>query len=65
MWLWHAVQESEHKGVAYDIWLDWSGIERWSVKSLVMLVTGARVLGVRARGMVELLRQDGLTGLRV
>src|SRR5690606_18222680 len=38
MWLWHASEEVEHKGVAYDTWLhatrDWSRGKRWIVKSL-------------------------------
>ncbi len=69
LWLWHAAEEIEHKGVAYDTWLhatqDWSRFTRWRIKSLVMLVTTWRFFGGRTRGMLELLRQDGLTGPKV
>ncbi len=69
LWLWHAAEEIEHKGVAYDTWLhatrDWGRFRRWRVKSLVMLITTWRFFTGRARGMAELLRQDGLTGPRV
>jgi predicted metal-dependent hydrolase len=40
MWRWHAVEEIEHKAVAYDTYRhatrDWSRWKRWRVKSLVM-----------------------------
>jgi hypothetical protein len=66
LWLWHAAEEIEHKGVAYDTWLhatkDWSRWKRWKIKSLVMLATTARFVKGRSRGMTELLRQDGITG---
>jgi predicted metal-dependent hydrolase len=66
MWRWHAVDEIEHKGVAYDTWLhatrDWSRFKRWSVKSKVMLLLTKNYFPDRARGILELLRQDGLTG---
>ena len=69
LWLWHAAEEIEHKGVAYDTWLHattgWSRFARWRIKSLVMLVTTWRFSGGRTRGMLELLRQDGLTGPKV
>ena len=69
LWLWHAAEEIEHKGVAYDTWLHattgWSRFARWRIKSLVMLVTTWRFFGGRTRGMLELLRQDGLTGPKV
>jgi hypothetical protein len=69
LWRWHAAEEIEHKGVAYDTWLhatrDWSRARRWRVKSLVMLITTWRFFTGRTRGIVELLRQDGLTGPRI
>ncbi|HVF94949.1 MAG TPA: metal-dependent hydrolase [Sphingomonas sp.] len=69
LWRWHALEEIEHKGVAYDTWLhatrDWSRGRRWRIKSLVMLITTWRFFTGRTRGMLELLRQDGLTGPRV
>ena len=69
MWRWHASEEIEHKGVAYDTWLhatrDWSRWQRWKVKSLVMLVVTKEFYKNRAKGMLELLRQDGLTGPKV
>ncbi|WP_426256433.1 metal-dependent hydrolase [Sphingomonas sp. DC2300-3] len=69
LWLWHAAEEIEHKGVAYDTWLhatrDWPRFRRWWVKSFVMLMTTKHFFVGRTRGMLELLRQDGLTGPRV
>jgi predicted metal-dependent hydrolase len=66
LWRWHAAEEIEHKGVAYDTWLhatrDWSRWQRWKVKSIVMLVSTIKFFDGRRRGMLELLRQDGLTG---
>ena len=69
LWRWHAAEEIEHKGVAYDTWLhatkDWSRGKRWRVKALVMMATTVKFFQGRRRGMIELLRQDGLTGPKV
>ena len=66
MWRWHAAEEIEHKGVAYDTWLhatrDWSGWQRWKVRSLVMLSVTARFFKHRWTDSLELLKQDGITG---
>lgn len=68
LWRWHAAEEIEHKGVAYDTWLhatkDWTRWRRWKVKSLVMLRVTANFVRGRTAGMLDLLRQDGITGLR-
>jgi predicted metal-dependent hydrolase len=69
LWRWHAVEEIEHKGVAYDTWLhatkDWPRFKRWSVKSRVMLLVTRNFLVDRTAGVLELLRQDGLSGPRI
>ena len=68
LWRWHAVEELEHKGVAYDTWLnatrDWTRWKRWKVKALVMLYVTRNFVVDRTAGALELLRQDGVTGLR-
>ncbi len=66
MWRWHAIEEIEHKGVAYDTWLhatrDWTRWKRWSVKARVMLFVTRNFVVDRTTGTIELLRQDGITG---
>jgi predicted metal-dependent hydrolase len=68
LWRWHACEEIEHKGVAYDTWLhatrDWTRSKRWKVKAKVMLYVTRNFLVDRTAGALELMRQDGVTGLR-
>ena len=69
MWRWHAIEEIEHKGVAYDTWLhatrDWPRLKRWTLKTRVMLLVTGNFLVDRTVGILELLRQDGLAGPRL
>jgi len=68
LWRWHAMEEIEHKGVAYDTWLhatkDWPRDKRWKVKAKVMLLVTRNFIVDRTKGSLELLRQDGITGFR-
>ena len=68
MWRWHAIEEIEHKGVAYDTWLHatrhWPRGKRWKVKAKVMLNATYNFVVHRTLGAIELLRQDGITGAR-
>jgi predicted metal-dependent hydrolase len=68
LWRWHAVEEIEHKGVAYDTWLhatrSWPRGKRWKVKAKVMLLVTRNFLVDRTAGALELLRQDGIAGPR-
>ncbi|MFL6756110.1 MAG: metal-dependent hydrolase [Sphingomicrobium sp.] len=68
MWRWHAIEEIEHKGVAYDTWLHatrhWPRWKRWKVKAKVMMLATRNFTVDRTRGAIELLRQDGITGAR-
>lgn len=69
MWRWHAMEEIEHKGVAFDTYLhatrDWSRWKRWKLKSLMMLVITKNFIGNRWKDSLALLEQDGLTGWKV
>ena len=68
LWRWHASEEIEHKGVAYDTWLHatkhWPASKRWKVKAKVMMFVTRNFVVDRTAGAMELLRQDGLTGIR-
>jgi len=67
LWRWHACEEIEHKGVAYDTWLHatrhWPRAKRWKVKAKVMLYITRNFVVDRTAGALELMRQDGVTGL--
>ena len=66
MWRWHAAEEIEHKGVAFDTWnhatRDWTPGKRWRVRSFVMVSVTARFFKNRWTDSLELLAQDGITG---
>lgn len=65
LWLWHAIEEVEHKAVAFDVWMfatrDWSGARRWLTRCALLLAVSISFFINRTRGQVELLRQDGLS----
>ena len=68
LWRWHAVEEIEHKAVAYDTWMyatrHWPRFKRWKVKAKVMLLVTRNFLVDRTAGSLELMRQDGVKGLK-
>jgi predicted metal-dependent hydrolase len=64
LWKWHAIEEIEHKAVAYDTLLaatqHFSAFERWKVRSLVMLFVSNAFLRARLRQLREFFKQDGI-----
>jgi predicted metal-dependent hydrolase len=68
LWRWHALEEIEHKGVAYDTWLhatrQWPRFKRWKLKARVMLLVTRNFVVDRTAGALDLMRQDGVSGLR-
>jgi predicted metal-dependent hydrolase len=68
MWRWHAIEEIEHKAVAYDTWLhatrNWSRWKRWKVKTLMMLIVSRTFISHRITDTLDLLAQDDVTGWR-
>ena len=69
LWRWHAIEEIEHKGVAYDTWLhatrDWPRGRRWRLKTLTMLYVTKTFLTHRWGDTLDLLAQDGLSGAKI
>lgn len=63
LWQWHAMEEIEHKAVAFDTYLHatrgMTAFRRWLKRSLVMCVTTVRFHYVIFRNTADLLRQDG------
>lgn len=68
LWRWHSIEEIEHKGVAYDTWLfatrSLPRFRRWKIKAKVMLFVTRNFVVDRTFGTLELLRQDGITGVK-
>lgn len=68
MWRWHAVEEIDHKAVAYDTFLHATRHmprrRRWLLKSMTMLSITHRFVSHRIADSVDLLAQDGITGWR-
>ena len=66
IWRWHAIEELEHKGVAYDTFQnatrDWPRGRRWKLKALTMLLVTQRFIRHRSEDALDLLAQDGISG---
>lgn len=68
MWTWHAVEEIEHKGVAFDTYMHITrGLKpakRWAIRSLVFMRVSRNFVANRVKDALALLAQDGITGWR-
>ena len=64
LWKWHAIEEIEHKAVAFDTFLaatvNMSSFKRWKFRSLVMLQSTKNFLRGRVRNMSHFFDQDGI-----
>jgi hypothetical protein len=64
LWRWHALEEVEHKAVAYDTLLavtgDMPGWKRWMLRAQVMLRITPRFLRSRFADMKLMFQQDGV-----
>lgn len=66
MWAWHAIEEIEHKAVAFDtlahVMREVPAHKRWSVRCLVFLNVSRNFITGRWIESLRLLAQDGITG---
>jgi predicted metal-dependent hydrolase len=67
LWKWHAIEEIEHKAVAYDTFLaatqDMSRFKRWLLRSVVMLKVSKTFVESRLRNMRHYFKQDQINTL--
>ena len=68
LWRWHAIEELEHKGLVFDVWLwatrDWSDWRRYKTRAVVAAKITKKYFRNRVRDALGLLEQDGITGWR-
>ncbi len=68
MWTWHAIEEIEHKAVAFDTYMHVTQglkpMRRWAIRSLVFWRVSKNFVRGRTRDTLALLAQDGITGPR-
>ncbi len=57
LWMWHAIEENEHKAVCYDVYQKVYG--GYFTRTLVMLLTTVIFFGVIGWFQIHLLRKDG------
>ncbi len=63
LWLWHAIEETEHKAVAFDVYQTIGGT--YGMRAMVMAVVTRRFLFNTTRFHLQLLKADGqLTNVR-
>ena len=64
LWQWHAMEEIEHKAVAFDTFLEVTkglpAYKRWKFRCLVMLQVSNIFLRARIRNMAVFFDQDGI-----
>lgn len=64
LWIWHAIEEIEHKAVAFDVWnhatRDWSAAKKYLVRNGMLMAVTMTFMVNRTRGQMQLLKQDGI-----
>jgi predicted metal-dependent hydrolase len=58
LWMWHAVEEMEHKGVAYDVYQEVFG--EYAPRAIALLLTTIGLFATAHAFQFEFLRRDGL-----
>jgi predicted metal-dependent hydrolase len=65
LWQWHALEESEHRSVAFDVWTeatrDLTPRQRQTARNRVMRSVTALFVGVLTRSAARLLAADGMS----
>lgn len=61
MWRWHALEETEHKAVAYDVWevVMGKGVGAYSLRSFGLVLATVIFWGLTIPAFLQALRQEG------
>ncbi len=67
IWRWHALEETEHKAVAYDVWeaVMGKGVKAYSLRSFGLIVATLVFWGLTIPTFIQVLRSEGqLTNMK-
>lgn len=66
MWYWHAVEENEHKAVAFDVYegVFGTGIKAYALRSTALVIAMALILSAQSSFVIRLLKNDGKLNLK-
>ena len=61
MWFWHAVEENEHKAVAYDVYeaVFGKGIKAYGLRTTALVVSMVLIFIAQSSFVIRLLKDDG------
>lgn len=65
MWTWHAIEEVEHKAVAFDTYMyltrELKPLKRWAIRAMVFWNVSRNFIYWRSHDAIAFLMQDGMT----
>lgn len=66
MWYWHAVEENEHKAVAYDVYeaVFGKGIKAYGLRTTALVFAMVLIFMAQSSFVVRLLKEDGKLNLK-
>lgn len=66
MWLWHAVEENEHKAVVYDVYEEiyGRGAKAYMLRNVALVISMAMIFMAQTYFTARLLKQDGKLNLK-
>ncbi|MDM1249329.1 metal-dependent hydrolase [Acinetobacter sp. R933-2] len=66
MWYWHAVEENEHKAVAYDVYegVFGKGLKAYALRNTALVIAMALIFTAQSSFVIRLLKEDGKLNMK-